>query len=103
MSDLFKSLVRDSFQALGGVGALLRVNRADVDGPIGIHQMRKLAATYAIQVGQEEQVVKVKLGFSDVRILRKNYIAQAPPLKEACVLPGGSFIPNRDHELSDSD
>ena len=65
--------------------------------------MRKLAASYAIQVGQEEHQVKVKLGFSDVRILRKNYVAQVPPLKEACVLPGGTFIPNRDHEFSDSD
>ena len=71
--------------------------------PIGIHQMRKLAATYAIQAGQDEQLIKVKLGFSDVRILRKNYIAEAPQLREACILPGGSFIPNRDHELSDTD
>ena len=61
--------------------------------PIGIHQMRKLAATYAIKAGQDEKLVKVKLGFSDVRNLRKNYVAEAPQLREACVLPGGSFMP----------
>ena len=81
----------------------MRANRADLEDPIGVHQMRKLAATYAIQVGQDEQVVKVKLGFSTVRILRKNYVAEAPSLREACVLPGGSFVPNREQEFSDSD
>ena len=65
ISDLFKSLVQVSYRLLGGVGALVRANRADLEDPIGVHQMRKLAATYAIQVGQEEQVVKVKLGFFD--------------------------------------
>ena len=85
---LFKKLGYDPKLAFAEVKILLR---------------HKLAASYAIQVGQEEQQVKIKLGFSDVRILRKNYVAQAPPLKEACVLPGGIFIPNRGHEFSDSD
>ena len=71
--------------------------------PIGIHQTRKLAAAYSLQVGHDEQVVKSKMGFSEVRILRKNYIAAVPALREACVLPGGSFIPDRTHEFSDSD
>ena len=103
ISDLFKSLVKDSYRLLGGVNALVRADRADLEDPIGVHQMRKLAATYAIQVGQSEQVVRVKLGFSTTRIMRKNYVAEAPPLREACVLPGGSFVPSRVHELSDSD
>ena len=103
LSKLFKKLVSDSRRAFAGVGSLVRGRRPVEKIHIGIHQMRKLAASYAIQVGQEEQQVKIKLGFSDVRILRKNYVAQAPPLKEACVLPGGIFIPNRGHEFSDSD
>ena len=103
ISMLFKKLVSDSRRAFAGVGSLVRGRRPVEKIHIGIHQMRKLAASYAIQVGQEEQQVKIKLGFSDVRILRKNYVAQAPPLKEACVLPGGIFIPNRGLEFSDSD
>ena len=74
-----------------------------MEDAIGVHHMRKLAATYAIQVGQPEDRVRVKLGFSSVRIMRKNYVAEAPPLRVACVLPGGAFIPDRSHELSDSD
>ena len=65
--------------------------------------MRKLAATYAIQVGKEEQQVKIKVRFSDVRILRKYYVTQALPLEEAYVVPGEIFIPNRGHDFSDSD
>ena len=63
----------------------------------------ELAATYAIKVGQPEEMVRVKLGFSALRIMKKNYVADAPPLRVACVLPGGPFIPDRSHELSDSD
>ena len=65
LSDSFKRLVRDSRRAFGGVEALWRGPRAlaGPEVPIGIHQMRKLAATYAIQAGQHEQLVKVKLGF----------------------------------------
>ena len=70
---------------------------------LGVHQMRKLAATYEIQVGQSEEVVRVKPGFSLVTIMRKSYVAEAPPLRETCVLPGGAFFPDRSHELSDSD
>ena len=46
-----------------------------------IHQMRKLAATYAIKAGQDGKLVKMKLGFSDVRNLRKNYVAEAQQLR----------------------
>ena len=103
ISMLFKKLVSDSRRAFGGVETLVRGSREREKVPIGIHQMRKLAATYASLAGHEEQQIRIKLGFSDVRILRKNYIAQAPPLREACVLPGGTFIPSRVHEFSDSD
>ena len=70
---------------------------------VGIHQIRKLAASHSIQAGHEEQVVKEKMGFSEIKMLRKNYIAQVPRLKVACVLSGGTFIPDRVHELSESD
>ena len=70
---------------------------------VGIHQIRKLAASHAMCEGQDEEVVKSKMGFSEVRIFRKNYVAPVSKLKVACVLPGGTCIPNRTHELSDSD
>ena len=92
LSDLFRALVGDSRRFLG-----------EPEVVIGMHQVRKLAASHALQEGQDEQVIKVKMGFSEVRILRKNYIAPVPRLKVACVLPGGTFIPDRTHELSDSD
>ena len=45
-----------------------------------------------------------RLNFStEVRILRKNYIAPVPQLRVACVLPGGPFFPDRTHEMSDSE
>ena len=103
ISKLFVGLVKDAYRLMGGVDALVRVNTADLDHPIGIHQMRKLAATYAWKVGRSEELVREKLGFYSLSILRKNYISDAPDLREACVLPGGAFIPNRDHEMSDSE
>ena len=90
--NLIQGLVGDSRRFLG---------EPSVD--VGIHQIRKLPASHSIQAGQKEQIVKEKMGFSEVKILRKNYIAQVPKLKVACVLPGGTFIPNRMHELSESD
>ena len=103
ISKLFVGLIKDAYKLMGGVDTLMRVNTADLDHPIGIHQMRKLAATYAWKVGRSEELVREKLGFYSLRILKKNYIAEAPELREACVLPGGAFIPNRDHEMSDSE
>ena len=91
LSDLFRAL-GDSRRFLGEPEVMM-----------GMHQVRKLAASHAFQEGQSEEVIKVKMGFSEVRILRKNYIAPVPKLKVACVLPGGTFIPDRTHELSDSD
>ena len=38
-----------------------------------------------------ELIIKEKMGFSEVRILRKNYIASVPDLTIACVFPGGFF------------
>ena len=103
ISVLFKDLVKDSYRLLGGARTLFRDDNTVMEDAIGVHQMRKLAATYAIKVGQPEEKVRVKLGFSAVRIMRKNYVAEAPPLRVACVLPGGTSIPDRSHELSDSD
>ena len=92
LADLFRALLGDSRKYLGETG---------VD--LGIHQLRNLAASHALNEGQDEQLIKVKMGFWEVRILRKNYIAPVPNLKVACILPGGSCILDRTHELSDSD
>ena len=70
---------------------------------IGPHQMRKFAASYSSMVGQDEEEVVRVMGFSSNRILRKNYVAQVPPLLVPCVLPGGPFLARKDHTLSDSD
>ena len=92
LADLFRALVGDSRRFL---------RRPSEE--VGIHQARKLAASHALGEGQDEQVVKVKMGLSEVRILRKNYVAPVPKLKVDCVLPGGTCIPDRTHKLSDSD
>ena len=105
LSELFSDLVKDSRRSIRGVNNLVRGSRRPLRGPkvdIGIHQTRKLAAAYSLQVGHDE-VVKSKIGFSELRILRKNYFVPVPALREACVLPGGTFIPDRTHEFSDSD
>ena len=65
--------------------------------------MRKFAASYSSMVGQDEEEVVRVMGFSSNRILRKNYVAQVPPLLVPCVLPGGPFLARKDHTLSDSD
>ena len=82
LSELFTNLIKDSRRSRGGISNLVRDPRSlgGPEVPIGIHQTRKLAAAYSLQVGQDEQVVKSKMGFSEVRILRKNYTAELPPL-----------------------
>ena len=80
---MFKTLVEDSRKSYKRRG---KVN-------IGPHQARKFAASYASQVGQDEDLVRKVMGFSDLDILRKNYVAPVPFLKMHCVLPGGTFIP----------
>ena len=60
-------------------------------GQITPHQMRKFAASYSHQVGHDEEKVQVVMGFSSLKVLRKNYQADVPPLEYPCVLPGGSF------------
>ena len=88
------------------IGALVGESRRFSGEPsveVGIHQIRKLAASHSIQACQNEQTIKEKMGFSEVNILRKNYIAQVSNLKVACVLPGGTFISKRAHDLSESD
>ena len=57
------------------------------------HQMRKFAASYSHQLGQDEEKVRQVMGFSSLKVLKKNYQAQVPPLELPCVLPGGSFLP----------
>ena len=58
------------------------------------HQMRKLCASYMIQVGSDMAQLRKRLGSKSDKVLCKNYIAEVPPLKVACVLPGGPFVPN---------
>ncbi|CAL4063514.1 unnamed protein product, partial [Meganyctiphanes norvegica] len=93
LSECFKSLVKDA-RHLNGIFSQVQ---------IGPHQMRKLSASYADQVGQEETRVMRIMGFSSLSILRKNYVAWVPPLQVPCVLPGGTFLPQTDHQMSDSD
>ena len=83
LTGVFKTLVEDSRKSYKRRG---KVN-------IGPHQARKFAASYASQVGQDEDLVRKVMGFSDLDILRKNYVAPVPFLKMHCVLPGGTFIP----------
>lgn len=70
---------------------------------IGPHQMRKFSASYASLVGQAELNVRKVMGFSSLKIFRKNYVAWVPPLLVSCVLPGGPFLARNIHDLSDSD
>ena len=88
VTKLFSSLVEDCRLFYG----------LSIDLSIGPHQMRKLAASYAHLVGQDEDTVK-DMGFSSVSTLRKHYVGDVPPLRLPCVLPGGPFFP----EPSDSD
>ena len=71
--------------------------------PIGPHQMRKLAASYSSFLGQDEDAVLRAMGFSSSYVFRKNYVAWVPPLTVPCMLPGGSFLARRDHNVSDSE
>ena len=93
LTGLFIGVVKDSLVSSG------------LSSPpsIGPHQMRKLAASLSHSVGQDEDTVRINMGFSSVTILRKNYVAKVPPLRVACVLPGGPFIPDSDLCMSDSD
>ena len=92
ISGIFRSLVTDCLICKG----------ASCDVPISPHQMRKFAASYAKKVGQDEETVRVAMGFSSVSILRKNYTLDVPLLLHPCVLPGGSFSPGY-HSMSSSD
>ena len=74
-----------------------------VDPKIGPHQMRKLSASHARKIGQNEDTVRKVMGFSSVKILRKNYVSDVSPLNIACVLPGGPYFPPGGDDLSDSD
>ena len=82
LTKCFVDLVRDS-----------RIyNDVLVPVEIGPHQMRKLSASYASLVGQAEMSVHKVMGFSSLKIFRKNYVAWVPPLLVSCVLPGGTFL-----------
>ena len=91
VTKLFSSLVEDCRLFYG----------LSIDLSIGPHQMRKLAASYAHLVGQDEDTVKDNMGFSSVSTLRKHYVGDVPPLRLPCVLPGGPFFP--EPSSSDSD
>ena len=93
LTGFFVGVVRESLKSSG-----LPFSMA-----VGPHQMRKLAASHSRLVGINEEKIKKFMGFSSLTILRKNYIASVPPLKVACVLPGGPFIPAPNNQLSDSD
>ena len=58
------------------------------------HQMRKFAASYSHQLGQDEEKVRQVMGFSSLKVLKKNYQAHVPPLEFPCILPGGAFSPS---------
>ena len=74
------------------------------DISVGPHQMRKFAASYSLHLGQNPEGVRKTMGFSSLTILRKNYLAHTvTPLLMPCVLPGGSHIPPRVDDLSESD
>ena len=93
LSSWFRNLVVDS----------QRLNGLPVPKDIGPHQVRKLAASYARKAGQAEPLVQRVMGFSSRVILRKNYVADVPPIHFPCVLPGGTFLPRRIHDMSSSD
>ena len=90
LSKCFVDVVRDS----------RLYNDIAVPVEIGPHQMRKLSASYASLVGQAELSVHKVMGFSSLKIFRKNYVAWVPPLLVSCVLPGGPFLARNARELS---
>ena len=89
----FISLIKDCRQRDG----------LSLDIRIGPHQTRKFAGSYSAQAGHDMQRVRKVMGFSSLTILKKNYIANVPPLIMPCVLPGGSFAPLRERDFSSSD
>ena len=86
VSSLSTLFIRTVRSALSFAGLPTRSN-------IGPHQMRKLAASLSVGSGQDEVTVMRNMGFSSLKILRKNYVAAAPPLRFACSLHGGPFSP----------
>ena len=69
LSGLFRDLVKDS----------RHFNDLDPGVVAGPHQMRKLAASYASQVGQSEARLLQIMDFAGPTIFRKNYVAWVPP------------------------
>ena len=63
---------------------------------IGPHQGRKLAASYGFMCCnslRDEQILMQALGCSSLQVMRRVYINPVPPLRHACVVPGGVYIP----------
>ena len=56
---------------------------------VGIHQIRKLAASHAIRAGQKEQIIKEKMGFSKVKMLRKKLHCSGSEVKIRLRSPWG--------------
>ena len=73
------------------------------DIPIGPHNTRKFAGSYAIQMGQKRKTVIKVMGFASYTVLKKNYVAKVPPLSIPCSLPGGPLFPRAEPNVSDSD
>ena len=71
--------------------------------PIGPHQTRKYSGSYSVKLNHKEADIVKVMGSSSFTILKKNYVAEVPPLTVPCALPGGSHIPIPQHTLSDSD
>ena len=93
LSKAFISLVQDYRKSV----------KLPINIPIGPHQTRKYSGAYSVQLNQKkENIVKV-MGFSSFTILKKNYVAEVPPLTVPCALPGGSHFPRPQHTISDSD
>ena len=85
---LFKKLGYDPKLAFAEVKILLR---------------HKWAAPYAIQVGQEEQQVKIKLGFSEVRIFKKELCSSDSSLDRSLRFTWGNLYSQQDLEFPVSD
>ena len=93
LSKTFVSLIKDYRRSV----------RLSINIPMGPHQTRKYSGAYSVKLNQKiPDIVKV-MGFSSFTILKKNYVAEVPPLTVPCALPGGSHFPMPQHTISDSD
>merc|ERR1739842_135324 len=87
--------------------SLVKDYRNSVNLPINIsigpRQTRKYSASYSIQLNQKKADIVKVMGSSSFTILKKNYVAEVPPLTVPCALPGGCFCQIPQNTISDSD